>query len=102
MAGRSKAEGGEQESNEEDEGRRVGKDVMNAALTADLVESHHKRAPAGEGEEVGDVERGSSSVLAEEPFQHVKQSWDCSQVENEPEERYAMDWLMNDESMKRW
>ena len=102
MAGRSKAEGGKQESNEEDEGRRVGKDVMNAALTADLVESTTSGVLAGEVEEVGDVERGSSGVLAEEPFQHVKESWDCSQVENEPEERSAMDWLMNDEIMRRW
>ena len=75
---------------------------MNAALTADLVESTTSGVLAGEVEEVGDVERGSSGVLAEEPFQHVKESWDCSQVENEPEERSAMDWLMNDEIMRRW
>ena len=43
---------------------------------------------------MGDVDRSSCGVLAGEPFQHVNQSWDCSELENEPEERDAMDWLM--------
>ena len=30
------------------------------------------------------------------------QSWDCSQIEDELEERDAMDWLMNDEVMRQW
>ena len=33
------------------------------------------------------VERSSGAVLAEECLQHGKQSWDCSQLENEPQER---------------
>ena len=28
------------------------------------------------------------------------QSWECPQVENEPEERDATDWLMHDEMMR--
>ena len=40
---------------------------------------------------------------AEEPVQHVGQSWDWSQAETEPEERDAMDWLMDDETLlKSW
>ena len=40
---------------------------------------------AGELEEMRDAERGSRGVMAGEPFQHVHQSGDCSQVENEPD-----------------
>ena len=42
---------------------------------------------AGKVEETCGVERSSSGGLAEEPFQHVGQSWSWFQVENEPEER---------------
>ena len=37
---------------------------------------------------MGDAERGSSGVVAGEPFQHVNQCWDFLQVENELDERY--------------
>ena len=35
------------------------------------------------------------------PAKHVNQSWYCSQLENELEERDAMDWLMDDEMMRQ-
>ena len=47
------------------------------------------------------LKRSSSGGLAEEPFQHAGQSWDCSQVENEPEETVAVDWLVDDE-LRLW
>ena len=50
---------------------------------------------------MGDAERGSNGVLAGELCQHVNQSWSCSRVENEPEERDAMDQLI-DEMMRQW
>ena len=53
-------------------------------------------------EEIGDVERSKSSILVGEPYQHVNQSWDCSQVENEPEERDAIDWLMDVAMIRQW
>ena len=49
------------------------------------------------------VERSSSGGLAEEQLPHV---WDrvgiAPQVENEPEERDAMAWLVDDEMMRQW
>ena len=35
-------------------------------------------------------------------FEHAGQSWDCSQVESEPVETDAVDWLMDDEMMRQW
>ena len=40
--------------------------------------------------------------LADGLFQHVGQSWDCSQMENELEERDAMAWPMDDEMTRQW
>ena len=48
------------------------------------------------------LKRGSGGDFAAEPFQHLGQSWDCSQIEDELGERDAMDWLMNDEVMRQW
>ena len=42
---------------------------------SNLVDSSTSGFLAGEVKEMGNVERGSSSVLAEEPFQHVCRSW---------------------------
>ena len=59
---------------------------------------------AGKVEETCGVEISSSGGLAEEPFQHAGQSLDCSQVENEPQERDSMDRLMvetNNKSQRR-
>ena len=56
---------------------------MNAALTANLVDST------------------TSGVLAGDLFQHMDENWHCSQVETELDERCAMDWLMDDE-MRQW
>ena len=66
-------------------------------VTADRVNSTTSCDLAETKEETCDVETKSSGGLAEEPFQHVGPSWDCSQVENELEERDAMDWFMDDE-----
>ena len=88
--------------NDEDDGvRRVEKEVKNAVLIANLVDSTTGGALAGEAEVTCVVEISSSSVLAGEPFPHVFQSWNCSQVEN-AQGRYAMDWLLDDEMMKQW
>ena len=83
LLGRSKAGGGKEEKDEERAVRRMETEVTNAVLTANPVDST------------------TSGVLADEPLQHVNQSWDCSQVENEPE-RAAMNWLMDDEMMRHW
>ena len=32
----------------------------------------------------------------------MHQSWDCLQVKNEPEEKDAMDWLVDDEMVMQW
>ena len=42
---------------------------------------------AWEVEEMVGAERDCSGVVSEEPFRHVRQSWHCSQVEKEPDER---------------
>ena len=57
---------------------------------------HHKRRLV---RETGGVGRSSSGGLAEESFQQVGQIWDGSQVEAEPEERTAIEWLMDVEMM---
>ena len=101
MPGRSKAEGGKEGNDAKDEVRWVEKDVTNAVLIANLLDSTASGVLAGKIKVMGDVDRSSSSVLAGEPFQHVIQNWDSSQVEYEPEERDAMDWLMDDEIMKQ-
>ena len=87
--GRSDAEGKQGENDEEDEVRRVEKEMMNAVLTANLVDSSKSGVFfRGVVEEMGDAERGSSGAVAGEPFQHVNQCWDFMQVENELDERY--------------
>ena len=86
----AKAKGGSEEE-EEDEVRQVEKEV-----TPNPVDS-----ASSSGRFVRNVERGSGGDGGEESFQYVNQSWDCSQVENELEERDAMDWLMDDEMVKQ-
>ena len=97
---RSNKEGNE-ENEVEDEARRVEEEVMNAALAADSLNFTISSDLVGKVEETCGVGRSSSGGLAEEPFQHVGQSLDCSQVENDPEEKDAADWLMDDE-MRQW
>ena len=82
---------GKEGNDDEDEVRRMEKEVTRAVLTADLVDTTTIGVLALEAEATCDVERSSSSVLAGEPFQHVHQGGDCSQVENEQEERDG--WL---------
>ena len=84
MPGRSNAEGEKEEKAEGEEVRRVEKEVMNAVLMASPIESIASGVVAGV-EDMENVGRGPSGVVAEEPFQHVNQSWDCSQVEKEQE-----------------
>ena len=67
---------------EEDEVRRL-EEVMTAILTANLVDSTTSGVLAGEVEEMGEVERSWCGVLVGEPFQHAKQSWGWSKVEND-------------------
>ena len=57
----------EEEKKEDDEMRRE-KDVMSAVSTANLVDSSTSGVLAGEVDEMRDVERSSSGVLAEEPW----------------------------------
>ena len=102
MPGRSKAEGGKEENDEEDEVRRLEKKVMHAVSTANLVESITSGVLAGVVLGTRGVVSSSSDGVDEEPLQHVNQSWECSQVENEPKERDAQDWLTDDEMMTKW
>ena len=62
MPGRSKADGGAEGNEDEDEVRRVEKEVTKAIWAVDPVNSN------------------MSGVLAEEPFQHAGQRWECSQT----------------------
>ena len=100
MPGRSKADG--KEGKEEDEVWQVEKEVMRAVLAADPVNFSVSSDLAGKVEETCGEERSSSGGVAEEPCQHAGQSWDCSQVENELEERAAMNWPLDDEMMRPW
>ena len=84
MPGRSNAEGEKEEKAEEEEVRRVEKEVMNAVLMASPIESTASGVVVVV-EDMENVGRGPSGVVAEELFQHVNQSWDCSQVEKEQE-----------------
>ena len=95
-------EGKKRRWREREEVRRVEKKVMNAVLTANLVESITSGVLAAEVKAMGNVERGSCGALAEELFQHVNQCWDCSQVENEPKERDVMDWVMDYDMIRQW
>ena len=106
MLGRSKTEGGRREGKEEEgeveeEARRVENEVMNAILSPGPIESHCQRRVAAVVEE-SNAERGSGGDVADEPFQHLGQSWDCSQMEDELEERDATDWIMDDEMIRQW
>ena len=51
--------------------------------------------------EESSAERGSDGDVCEKPFQHVDKNWDCSQIEDEVEERDAMVWFEHDEPMGR-
>ena len=55
---------------------------------------------AGKVEETCGVERSFSGGLAEEPVGLAGQSWDCSQVEDEPDESDAVEWLVDTELMR--
>ena len=72
MFGRSKAEGGKEKKDEEGKARPVDKDAIHVVLAACSVDCT------------------------------TSGSWDCSQVESEPEERDAVDCPMDDEMMRRW
>ena len=92
MPGRSTVDGGKEES-EEQEVWRVDKEVMKAVSAADLGQTPLKAAMLlGRWRKPAVFERGSSGDVAVEPFQHAGQSWDCSQVVYEPEERVVMDY----------
>ena len=54
VRGRSEGEGGKEGNDVEDEVRRVEKEVMNAALTANLVNSTASCVLAGEVKEMGE------------------------------------------------
>ena len=98
--GRSKAEGGEQVNEDEEEVQRVDNEVMNPILTAGALESTTRVDVAIVVEETND-ERSSDGDVAKEPFQQVGQNWDCSQRDDELVERDAMDWLTDDEMMRQ-
>ena len=72
---------------------------MKAVLAADHLNCTVIGDVTGKVEETCGVERGRSGV-AEETFHHAGQSWDCSQVQNEPEERDVMDWLEDDDEAR--
>ena len=85
--GRSKAEGEKEAKKEKEKVRRVEKEVMNVILTTGPIDSTTSGGVADVVEEMENVERGSGGDVAEELFQHVGHCWDCSQVENQLEER---------------
>ena len=101
LPGRSEA--GEGKEGKKDEGavRRVENEVMNAILTAGPIESTTRGDIAAVVEERRNADRSSGGDVVGEPLQHVDQSWDCSQKEDESEERCAMDWRMDDEMMRQ-
>ena len=45
-----------------------------------------------EEDEVRRFEHEVMRAILTEPFQQMGRSWDCSQMEDELEEKYAMDW----------
>ena len=84
LPGRSKADGGN-EKEEEEEVRQMENEVMNAILTSGPIEPTARGDVAVVVEE-RNAETSSGGDVAEEPFQHVGQSWECSQIEDEFEE----------------
>ena len=82
LPGGSKAESGKERNEEGDGVRWVEKEVTNAVLIANLI-----------GSTTGGVLVGKwrRSVMLKE-----------AQMENEPEERDAMEWLMYDDLMRQW
>ena len=101
MPGRCNAEGGEKEKESEEEVRKIDNEVMNAILTSGPIESAARSDIAAVVQEKLSG-RGSSCDAAEEPFQHVRQSWGCSQNEDEVEQQDAMDCLADDEMRRPW
>ena len=93
LSGRSKTEGGKDGKGDV---RKMENEVMNAILTSGPIEAT-ARADVAAAVRWRNVERGSGCGVAEEPFQHVGQSWECSQIGDELEERDAIDWLMCDD-----
>ena len=75
MLGRSKAEGGREGKEEEEEVRMMENEVIHAILSSCPIEST-ARADAASVVDESNAERGSSGDVAEELFQHVDQSWD--------------------------
>ena len=61
--------------------------MMNAVWTANLGDATTSGVLAEDVDAMGNVERSSSGDLAGDLFHHVSQNWNCSQVENELEER---------------
>ena len=60
--------GGKEDNEEEDEVRRMEKEVTDAVLTENLDDSITSGVAAGEVEEMGTVEKGSGRVVSEEAF----------------------------------
>ena len=81
--------------------RQVEKDVRGAVTSGDFVNSTVSGGLAGTVGKTCGVQRSSSFVLAAEHFLHAGQKWECSQGENEKEERDA-NWLMADQLMRQW
>ena len=74
---------------------------MHAILAAGPTESTARSDDASAVEE-RNAERSSGGDVAKEPFfQQVGQSWVCSQMEDELDERHAMDWLVGDEVLRQ-
>ena len=97
MFGRNNAEGGKEKKDEEGKERPVDKDAIHVVLAAGSVDSTTSGCLLRRnGKDV------QAAFWSRNHFEQVGQSWDCSQVESEPEERDAVDCPMDDEMMRRW
>ena len=99
LRGKSKAEGGREGEEEEEELRRLENEVMNVILAKEqremdvvegdawkaATEARSSEAKMGPSGEFGFGVNRKDSL--EETRRHMGQSWDCSQMEDESEER---------------
>ena len=83
MPGRSEAEGGNEVKEHEEEVRRVENEVIGAIQPARAIESTTGGDVANAVQEMESAETSSGGGVAEEPFHHVGEIWECSQVGNE-------------------
>ena len=80
--------------------RQVDKEVMQAVSAADLVNFTESGDVAGKVKESAELKEAQAAMWLWSLFEHAGQSWGCSQVVYELEERDVMDCLWDDELTK--